>query len=152
MERLFWICLGGAVGTAARYGIALWAATRFGDGFPIGTLLVNLVGCFAIALVMYPPRRRPAWPATLRMAITIGVLGGFTTYSSFNYETSRLLLEGASHHRRAQPAGDDGRRTRLWMAGPDLRAAADRTLMFTAESVEPAGSRVAPDLKVGSYG
>ena len=95
MERLFWICLGGAVGTAARYGIALWAASRFGDGFPIGTLLVNLVGCFAIALVMYAATSA-GWPATLRMAVTIGVLGGFTTYSSFNYETSRLLLEGAT--------------------------------------------------------
>jgi fluoride exporter len=95
MERLFWICIGGAAGTAARYGIALWAAGRFSGSFPVGTVVVNLVGCFAIALVMYIAMAL-AWPATLRLAITVGFLGGFTTYSSFNYETSRLLLEGAT--------------------------------------------------------
>ena len=95
MERLLWICLGGAIGTATRYGIGLWAASRFGDGFPIGTLIVNLAGCFAIACVMYVATAA-AWPATLRHAITVGFLGGFTTYSSFNYETTRLLLEGAT--------------------------------------------------------
>jgi len=94
MERLFWICLGGAAGTAARYGVGLWAAGRFSGPLPIGTVLVNLVGCFAIALVIALAAAFE-WPATVRMGLTVGVLGGFTTYSSFNYETSRLLLEGA---------------------------------------------------------
>jgi fluoride exporter len=94
MERLIWICIGGAAGTAARYGIALWAS-RFSAGFPLGTAIVNLVGCFAIALVMSLALAL-AWPATIRLAITVGVLGGFTTYSSFNYETSRLLIEGST--------------------------------------------------------
>jgi fluoride exporter len=49
MERFLWICLAGAAGTGARYLIALWAAQRLGSAFPYGTLLVNLVGCFAIA-------------------------------------------------------------------------------------------------------
>jgi len=52
MERLFWICLGGAAGTAARYLIAVWAAQRFGSTFPYGTLIVNVAGCFAIAALM----------------------------------------------------------------------------------------------------
>jgi CrcB protein len=52
MERFFWICLAGAAGTGARYLVALWAAQRFGSAFPYGTLLVNLVGCFAIAALM----------------------------------------------------------------------------------------------------
>lgn len=52
MERFFWICLVGAAGTGARYLVALWAAQRFGSAFPYGTLLVNLVGCFAIAALM----------------------------------------------------------------------------------------------------
>jgi CrcB protein len=95
MERLLWICVGGAAGTAARYGVGLWASGRFGGAFPIGTIAVNLVGCFAITLVMSIATAH-GWPATLRMAITIGFLGGFTTYSSFNYETSRLVLDGAS--------------------------------------------------------
>jgi CrcB protein len=53
MERFIWICLAGAAGTGARYLIALWAAQRFGSAFPVGTLIVNLTGCFAIAAVMY---------------------------------------------------------------------------------------------------
>lgn len=95
MERLVWICLAGAVGTGARYLIALWAAQRFGTAFPYGTLIVNVVGCFAIAAVMQAAMTL-SWPPTLRSAITIGFIGGLTTYSSFNYETSRLLEEGAA--------------------------------------------------------
>ena len=53
MERFLWICLAGAAGTGARYLIALWAAQRLGSAFPHGTLLVNLVGCFALAAVMH---------------------------------------------------------------------------------------------------
>jgi fluoride ion exporter CrcB/FEX len=53
MERFLWICLAGAAGTGARYLIALWAAQRLDSAFPYGTLLVNLVGCFAIAGVMH---------------------------------------------------------------------------------------------------
>jgi len=95
MERLLWICLGGAVGTGARYLITLWAAQRFGSSFPHGTLIANLVGCFAISGVMHVAAVL-SWSPTLRSAITIGVIGGLTTYSSFNYETTRLLEEGAT--------------------------------------------------------
>jgi CrcB protein len=94
MERFVWICIGGAAGTGARCLIALWAARRFGSGFPYGTLIVNLVGCFAIAGVLHAAAAL-SWSATLRSAITIGFIGGLTTYSSFNYETTRLLEEGA---------------------------------------------------------
>ena len=94
MERFFWICLAGAAGTGARYLIALWAAQRLGSAFPYGTLLVNLVGCFAIAAVMHAALTL-GWPATTRSTVTIGFIGGLTTYSSFNYETMRLLEEGA---------------------------------------------------------
>jgi CrcB protein len=94
MERFFWICLGGAAGTGARYLIALWAAQRFGGAFPFGTVIVNLAGCFAIAAVMHAAAAL-SWSATVRSAITIGFIGGLTTYSSFNCETSRLLEEGA---------------------------------------------------------
>ena len=94
MERLFWICLGGAAGTAARYLIAVWAAQRFGSTFPYGTLIVNVAGCFAIAALMHAGLTL-MWPATMRAAITIGFIGGLTTYSSFNYETTRLIQDGA---------------------------------------------------------
>lgn len=94
MERFFWICLGGAAGTGARYLIAAWAAQRLGSAFPYGTLIVNLAGCFAIAAVMHAALVT-AWPSTLRAAVAIGFIGGLTTYSSFNYETTRLIEEGA---------------------------------------------------------
>jgi len=94
MERFLWVCLAGAVGTGARYLIALWAAQRFGL-FPFGTLIVNLGGCFAMGAIMQAALAF-SWSPTLHSAMTIGFLGGLTTYSSFNYETSRLLQDGAS--------------------------------------------------------
>lgn len=94
MERFLWICLAGAAGTGARYLVALWAARRLGSAFPYGTLIVNLFGCFAIAAVMQVALTL-SWSPTVRSAITIGFIGGLTTYSSFNYETTRLIEEGA---------------------------------------------------------
>lgn len=95
MERLLWICLAGAVGTGARYLVAVWAAERFGSHFPYGTLIVNLVGCFVIAVMMHAASML-GWSATVRAALTIGFIGGLTTYSSFNHETMRLFEEGGS--------------------------------------------------------
>ena len=94
MERFLWICLAGAAGTGARYLIAVWAAQRLGSAFPYGTLVVNLIGCFAIAGLMHAALTL-GWPATTRAAVTIGFIGGLTTYSSFNYETMRLFEESA---------------------------------------------------------
>jgi CrcB protein len=94
MERFFWICVAGAAGTGCRYLIALWAAQRFGSAFPYGTLIVNLAGCFAIAAVMQAAMVL-SWTPAVRSAISIGFIGGLTTYSSFNYETTHLMEEGA---------------------------------------------------------
>jgi CrcB protein len=95
MERFIWVCLAGAAGTGARYLIAIWAARRLGTAFPYGTLIVNFVGCFAIAAVMHAAAAL-GWPATTRAAVTVGFIGGLTTYSSFNYATMRLFEQGAS--------------------------------------------------------
>lgn len=94
MMRILWICAGGALGTGARYLIALWAAQRIGSVLPYGTLFVNLAGSFLIAVFMEAGMTL-GWSATLRAALTIGFVGGFTTYSSFNYDTLRLFEEGA---------------------------------------------------------
>jgi CrcB protein len=94
VERLAWICFAGAAGTGTRYLIGLWAAQRFGGAFPYGTLIVNLAGCFAMGAVMHAALTL-SWSVTARSAITIGFLGGLTTYSAFNYETTRLLETGA---------------------------------------------------------
>ena len=75
MQRLFWICVAGAVGTGTRHLVAIWAAQRFGSAFPYGTLIVNLAGCFLIALIMQGAMAL-SWSPTVRAALTVGYLGG----------------------------------------------------------------------------
>lgn len=96
MERFLWITLMGALGTGARYLVGLWVARRLQTTFPYATLFVNLVGCFLIALVLELSLMRTNFSPTLKLALTTGFMGGLTTYSSFNYESTRLLLAGAT--------------------------------------------------------
>lgn len=95
MERFFWICLAGAAGVGTRYLVGLWAGERFGTSFPYGTLIVNVAGCFLIALVMQTALNVASFSPTLRLALTTGFLGGLTTYSSFAWETTKLVQDGA---------------------------------------------------------
>lgn len=95
MQRLFWVCLAGAIGAGTRYLISLWAGQRFGDSFPVGTLFVNVAGCFLMGVVMQASISIASFPLTARVAITSGFLGGLTTYSAFAYETTKLTQEGA---------------------------------------------------------
>ena len=88
--RFILVCLGGAIGTAARYLTALWVPSVLGTSFPFATLIVNVAGSFLIAFVM-----QLGVPPTWRAFLTTGVMGGFTTYSTFNYETTEFLREGA---------------------------------------------------------
>ena len=93
--KLLWIALGGAVGTLARYHLDGWTQGKLGTAFPYGTLAVNLLGSFLIALLMHIGLRVESVPSMVRIALTTGLLGGFTTYSSFNYETQEYLQGGA---------------------------------------------------------
>jgi len=94
MTRLFWIVLAGGLGSGARYLVGLWAASRLPPEFPYGTLIVNALGCFLIAVAMQLAAAT-SWNPEWRIAITVGFLGGFTTYSTFNFETMHLLQSGA---------------------------------------------------------
>lgn len=94
MERLLFVCLGGAVGTGARYLVAGWMQRALGAGFPYGTFTVNLVGSFLLSLLMVVGVSSESISPTLRIAITTGAMGGFTTYSTFSYETMRFAQEG----------------------------------------------------------
>jgi fluoride exporter len=95
VSRFLWICAAGAVGTGARYLISGWALALLGVGFPYGTLAVNVIGSFLIGLVMQVGLATPLLSPTLRMTLTTGFIGGFTTYSTFNYETIRYVQDGA---------------------------------------------------------
>ena len=95
MTRFLWICLGGAVGTAGRYLLGDWLLRVAGPAFPWGTLAVNLLGSFLLGALMQVALSTTWISPTLRLTLATGVMGGFTTYSSFNYETLRLAQSGA---------------------------------------------------------
>ena len=92
---VLWVMLAGGLGSGTRYVAGQWALARFGPSFPYGTLIVNLVGCFALGMVAQLASST-SWSPELRAAIAIGFLGGFTTYSSFNQETLALFASGAA--------------------------------------------------------
>jgi CrcB protein len=94
MRGLLLVCAGGAVGSGARYLVAVGAARWLGADFPYGTLAVNLVGSFLIGLVQMLAAGRALSEET-RLLLSTGVLGGLTTYSAFSYETVRLAEAGA---------------------------------------------------------
>ena len=91
MLKIIAVAVGGSIGATARYLVSVWAAERFGADFPYGTLIVNVVGCFIIGIFMTVTTERfivnPYW----RLLITVGFVGGLTTFSSFSYETFRVL-------------------------------------------------------------
>jgi fluoride exporter len=95
MGRFLLVCLGGAIGSGARYLFSTAMSRVFGN-FPIGTLGVNVIGSFVISAVMVVALDKGAIGVDARLFIVTGVLGGFTTYSSFNYETLHLVQSGAA--------------------------------------------------------
>jgi CrcB protein len=95
MTRVLLVGLAGALGTLSRYGVGLWAQKTLGTTFPYGTLIVNVVGCFLIALIFQLATSPTMISPTMRITLTTGFMGGLTTYSSFNYETTSLLRERA---------------------------------------------------------
>ncbi|MFC0436062.1 fluoride efflux transporter CrcB [Kutzneria buriramensis] len=83
------IALGGGLGALARFGIAQWLPTTPGH-FPLGTFVINVVGCFLIGVLMIRWGQRPL----LRPFLGVGILGGFTTFSTYAVETRALLSPG----------------------------------------------------------
>lgn len=88
------IALFGAIGTLARYGLQGVVQFRAGSNFPYGTLLVNLSGCFLLGLIGQLTLNRILIPSEWRLAIAVGFFGGFTTFSSFGWETAKMLEAG----------------------------------------------------------
>jgi len=96
METFLIISLGAILGANLRYWVGGWAADRFGTTFPYGTLIINLTGSFVLAFFMTLATERflidPRW----RLLVAVGFLGGYTTFSSYTYESVNLILQGQS--------------------------------------------------------
>ncbi|HUI10550.1 MAG TPA: fluoride efflux transporter CrcB [Bacteroidota bacterium] len=92
--NLLFVFIGGGIGAAARYLLQGVVYKFAGTEFPYGTIVVNVLGCFTIGLLMSSMEDRFLATPALRLFLTIGILGGFTTFSSFSYETMALLREG----------------------------------------------------------
>jgi CrcB protein len=91
MLRILLVGLGGFVGTLFRYWLSGVIARRYGETFPLGTLVVNAIGCFIIGFLFYD---RSLTTPTARTVVLIGVIGGFTTFSSYGLQTFTLLRDG----------------------------------------------------------
>lgn len=89
--QYIWIGLGGFMGANARYLVQQWAAARWGAHFPYGTMLANVSGSFIIAFFLTLATGRLPVSPELRLLVAVGFLGGFTTFSSFTFETFRLV-------------------------------------------------------------
>jgi CrcB protein len=93
VQRFLIVVAAGGLGSGARYLVALAAGDK-AHQFPKGTLIVNIVGSFLIALVLELALRVKSMPPNLSLALSTGFMGGFTTYSSFNYQTTALAMGG----------------------------------------------------------
>lgn len=94
MIRVLLVGLGGFLGTLARYWLSGLIARRYGETFPYGTLIVNALGCFLIGFLFYIFYERTLTAPTERTVVLIGLLGGFTTFSSYGLQTFTLLRNG----------------------------------------------------------
>lgn len=93
--QILYIGLFGAFGCISRYLMSGWVLGAAGGGFPYGTLAVNLIGSFLLGLIMEGSQHSTLFSPEVRLGLTVGLLGGFTTFSTFSYETVRLLEDGS---------------------------------------------------------
>ncbi|HXX13669.1 MAG TPA: fluoride efflux transporter CrcB [Candidatus Eremiobacteraceae bacterium] len=92
--RILLIALFGAIGTLARYALQGIVQIRMASTFPYGTLVINLTGCFLLGLIGQLTLNRVLVPPEWRMAIAVGFFGGYTTFSSFGWETAKMFEAG----------------------------------------------------------
>ena len=96
MQAYFWIGVGGALGSMARYWCTIVAERFFGETFPWGTLLINILGSFVIGLfvTLTGPGGAYSVDPNVRLFVAVGICGGFTTFSAFSLQTLVLIQEG----------------------------------------------------------
>jgi CrcB protein len=96
---------GGAVGAVMRFLVSTWFVTRVGSGFPWGTFTVNVTGAFVVGIVLQLAATRSGFSPYLRVFLATGILGGYTTFSAFAYETYGLGAQGLTAQSFAYAAG-----------------------------------------------
>lgn len=95
MDKLFVVFAGAGLGGLARYAGGSWIMAKYGGRFPLGTLIINVTGSFLIGVLMTLLTERAQPHPNWRLFLVVGVLGGYTTFSSFEYETFQAVREGA---------------------------------------------------------
>lgn len=96
MSRYLAVMIGGAIGAACRFALGTWVARLYAGPFPLGTFLINVSGSLLIGFLMGLFVNRPAIDAHFRLFIVTGILGGYTTFSSFEWESIVSLRGGAA--------------------------------------------------------
>jgi fluoride exporter len=94
MSKILLIGFAGMAGTLSRYWLSGWADERWGATFPVGTLLVNMLGCMLIGFLFHATGEKYLVDPVIRSAALVGFLGGFTTFSAFGLQTFNLLRDG----------------------------------------------------------
>ncbi|MCS6915736.1 MAG: fluoride efflux transporter CrcB [Myxococcales bacterium] len=95
MREVFSLAIAGALGTLSRWALSGWAYRLLGTRFPYGTLVVNVLGGLILGVIMEVGIASELLPRDLRLALSVGFCGAFTTFSTFSYETARYLEDGA---------------------------------------------------------
>jgi CrcB protein len=96
MPTILWVALGGAIGSAARYGVNVWAGRMLGSEFPWHTFIVNVVGCLAMGVLVELMALKLNVGNETRAFLTTGILGGFTTFSAYSLDFA-VLVERKSY-------------------------------------------------------
>lgn len=108
MELLLAVAAGGALGAAGRYLVISWVGRWFGTGFPLGTILVNVVGSFALGLLVVALAGAGPQSQAVQGFLVIGILGAFTTFSTFSLDVALLYERGTFGRLAAYVLGSVG--------------------------------------------
>ena len=95
MDRYIVVLAGAGLGGLMRYTLGTWIMAKYGGRFPLGTFVINVMGSFLVGVLMTVFTERVQPHPNWRLFLVVGVLGGFTTFSSFEYETYQAVRDGA---------------------------------------------------------